>query len=95
MTGTKRSSEGLEVRRRKLLYRSWHCGMRELDLILGPFADARIGALTDAELDQYERLIAAPDSDLLTWITGERQTPEAYATPVMAQVKAHCRRTPA
>ena len=41
-------------RRRKLLFRSWHRGMREMDLILGGFADADIAALTDAELDQYE-----------------------------------------
>ena len=57
MTGTTRSSEGLDARRRKLLFRSWHRGMREMDLILGAFADAEIGALTDAEIDQYERLL--------------------------------------
>ncbi|RUU81224.1 succinate dehydrogenase assembly factor 2, partial [Mesorhizobium sp. M7A.T.Ca.TU.009.01.3.1] len=53
MTGTTRSSEGLDVRRRKLLFRSWHRGMREMDLILGTFADAEIGALTAEEIDQY------------------------------------------
>ena len=40
MTGTTRSSEGLDPRRRKLLFRSWHRGIREMDLILGGFADA-------------------------------------------------------
>ncbi|TIU74057.1 MAG: succinate dehydrogenase assembly factor 2, partial [Mesorhizobium sp.] len=52
MTGTQRSSEGLDARRRKLLFRSWHRGMREMDLILGCFADAEIGALTADEIDQ-------------------------------------------
>ena len=39
MTGTTRSSEGLDLRRRKLLFRAWHRGMREMDLIMGRFAD--------------------------------------------------------
>ncbi len=67
MTGTKRSSEGLDARRRKLLFRSWHRGMREMDLILGTFADAEIGALTGDEIDQYERLLDIPDTEFLPW----------------------------
>ena len=48
MTGTTRSSEGLDARRRRLLYHAWHRGMREMDLIMGRFADAEIGTLTEA-----------------------------------------------
>jgi len=61
MTGTTRSSEGLDLRRRKLLFRSWHRGMREMDLIMGRFADASIGQLTQAELAQFEELLEVPD----------------------------------
>ena len=39
-------TDELDARRRKLLFRSWHRGMRETDLILGQFADAEIAALT-------------------------------------------------
>ena len=53
MTGTTRSSEGLDERRKRLLFRSWHRGTREMDLIMGRFADANIGALSDAELDAF------------------------------------------
>ena len=45
MTGTTRSSADLDPRRRKALFRSWHRGTREMDLILGGFADDRIGEL--------------------------------------------------
>ena len=45
MSGTTRSSEGLDLRRRKLLFRCWHRGLREVDLIMGRFADATIEAL--------------------------------------------------
>lgn len=72
MTGTQISSEGLSARRRKLLFRSWHRGMREMDLILGSFADARIGGLTDDEIDQYERLLEIDDTQLLPVLTGEQ-----------------------
>jgi antitoxin CptB len=88
MTGTMRSSEGLDARRRKLLFRSWHRGMREMDLILGSFADAEIGALTDTEIDQYENLLEIPDTELLPWITGERTIPEAEQTDILLRILA-------
>jgi antitoxin CptB len=78
MTGTRRSGEGLDPRRRKLKFRSWHRGIREMDLILGSFADAEIHALTDAELDQYEELLEIQDADLLSWVTAEQPVPETH-----------------
>jgi antitoxin CptB len=75
MTGTTRSSEGLDLRRRKLLFRSWHRGMREMDLIMGGFADAKVEHLNESELTEFERLIDVPDRDLLAWITGEEAVP--------------------
>src|SRR5215469_16668401 len=71
MTGTARSSEGLDTRRRKLLFRCWHRGMREMDLIMGRFADAAVEQLTSDELAEFEHLMEAPDRELLAWITGE------------------------
>ena len=56
MTGTTRSSDGLDVRRKRLLFRCWHRGTREMDLILGRFADSAIPTLSDGELAQLERL---------------------------------------
>lgn len=88
MTGTTRSSEGLDIRRRKALFRSWHRGMREVDLILGSFADAEIGNLTDAEIEQYERLLDIPDAELLSWITGERPVPAEHDMEILGRVLA-------
>ncbi|MBE0694406.1 MAG: succinate dehydrogenase assembly factor 2 [Aquamicrobium sp.] len=76
MTGTTISSEGLDARRRKLLFRSWHRGMREMDLILGSFADAEIAILSDSELDDYERILEVADTVLLPWLTGEQEAPD-------------------
>ena len=88
MTGTMRSSEGLDARRRKLLFRSWHRGMRETDLILGTFADAEIGDLTDMEVEQYERLLDIPDTELLPWITGTQAIPDSERTDILLRILA-------
>lgn len=88
MTGTMRSSEGLDIRRRKLLFRSWHRGMRELDLVLGTFADASVDSLTEIEIHQYERLLDIPDNHLLAWITGEQPVPAEQRTALFERVLA-------
>jgi antitoxin CptB len=68
VTGSTRSSDGLDPRRRRLLYRSWHRGTREMDLIMGRFADTAIADLSAAELDEFERLSGVPDDELYSWI---------------------------
>ncbi|WP_342362463.1 succinate dehydrogenase assembly factor 2 [Terrarubrum flagellatum] len=91
-TGPTLSSEALDPRRRRCLYRAWHRGTREMDLVMGPFADAHLPDLTDAELDEFEELIETPDRDLFSWLTGELPTPEAYDRPVwrrLAQFHTH------
>jgi len=70
MTGTTRSSSGLDDRRKRLLFRCWHRGTREMDLILGRFADAEIVAMRDDELAELERLIELPDPDLYAALIG-------------------------
>ena len=82
MTGTTRSSDGLDPRRRRALFRAWHRGMREMDLLLGRFADAYIADLTDADLRDFEALMDVPDRDVLAWLTGEALVAANYATPV-------------
>ena len=87
MTGTTVSSDGLDVRRRKLLFHAWHRGMRETDLIHGRFDDGTIVQLTDAELTQFEHLMEVPDRELLAWITGEAAVPPAHETPLFRRLR--------
>jgi antitoxin CptB len=88
MTGTTRSSHGLDDRRKRLLFRCWHRGTREMDLILGRFADAEIGTLTDAELSELERLIEVPDPDLYAALIGEKPLAAEYAGALFGRIKA-------
>lgn len=88
MPGTMLSSEGLDARRRRILFRVWHRGTREMDLIMGPFADAHLPALTDAELAELEELIDVPDQDLFAWATDAAPIPADHDGPLWRRLKA-------
>lgn len=88
MTGTTRSSHDLDPRRRRALVRSWRRGTREMDLVLGGFADAEIDRLSDDELDQYEALLEIPDTQLFKWVTGEAAVQPPHDTPLFARILA-------
>ena len=88
MTGSTRSSDGLDDRRKRLLFRCWHRGTREMDLILGRFADAEIAGLTDRELDQLEHLIEVPDPDLYAALIGNVALADEYASGLFDRIKS-------
>lgn len=88
VSDTKLTNIELDARRKKILFRSWHRGMREADLILGQFADKHIAALGESDLQDYENLLEVLDRDLLKWILGEEPTPEIYDTSVFRQILA-------
>jgi antitoxin CptB len=87
MSGTQISSEGLSPRRRRLLFRSWHRGIREMDLLLGRFADAHIGVLSDAELDEYETWLDVPDQRIFAWVNGAQAAPTDIDTPLFRRLR--------
>ena len=88
MTGSTRSSGGLDERRRRLLFRCWHRGTREMDLILGRFADAEIASLRDDELAELERLIEVPDPELYAAVTGDKPLLPEFANGLFDRIKS-------
>lgn len=88
VTGTRRTSEGLDLRRRRALYRAWHRGLREMDIILGRFTDAEIEHLSEAELDEFEHLLEAPDTNLYEWVSGRAPTPAEYDNAIFRRLVA-------
>jgi len=87
VTGTNLSSEGLDPRRRRLLFRCWHRGIREMDLVLGRFADAQLPALSNAELDELERWLDVPDQQFFAWVNGMEPVPVNYDTPLFRRLR--------
>lgn len=87
MTGMNSSSAGMNPRRRRALYRAWHRGMRETDLMLGTFADREIARMSDDDLGRFEALLDEADSDLLSWITGQAPVPAAHDTAMFGRIR--------
>jgi antitoxin CptB len=88
MTGSTRSSGGLDDRRKRLLFRCWHRGTREMDLILGRFADAEIASLREDELTKLEHLIEVPDPDLYAALVGNAPLASEYASGLFDRIKS-------
>jgi antitoxin CptB len=87
MTGTTRSSEGLDDRRKRLLFRCWHRGTREMDMILGGFADVHIAALSDTEMTDLESLMELPDPDLYAAFSGAQPLVPPYEDGIFIRIK--------
>lgn len=82
------SEDGLQYRRRRLRFRSWHRGTREADLLLGRFADAHLDSLTGLQLDRYAALLENSDPDLYDWITGAGPVPGEFDNDILALLRS-------
>ena len=76
------------MRRRRLRYRAWHRGTRELDFMLGPFADAHLGSMEAPELESFEALFAEEDTDLQKWLLGQEPAPSDAARKMLDRMIA-------
>ena len=82
-------NENIEVLRRKLKFRAWHRGTREMDLLLGSFADLNLPDFDAAKLVQFEKLLNCPDPDLYEWVSGQNSPPEDEQSDVMSLLLVH------
>lgn len=73
----------MDERRRKLRFRAWRRGFREMDLLMGSFADERLDTLTEQGLDQFEQLLATPDWEVYAWIVGQKDVPPNHHSEVL------------
>ncbi len=64
------------------MFRCWHRGIREMDLIIGRFADARLAAMGDPELDELEGWLEIPDQQFFAWVNGAEPAPPELDTPL-------------
>jgi antitoxin CptB len=87
LSGTRISSEGLDPRRRRLKFRLWHRGIREMDLVLGRFADAELGGLSDAQLEEVEAWLDIPDQQMFAWVNGAEDVPSELDTPLFRRLR--------
>jgi len=80
----------LETRRRRAAYRASHRGTKEMDFILGRYAEARVQAMSESELGTFERLLALSDAVLNTWFaTGETPAEAGEFVPLIAALRTY------
>jgi antitoxin CptB len=78
----------MDERRRKLRFRAWRRGFREMDMLVGNFADQNLERFTATELDEFERLLAVPDWEVYAWLIGQKEIPPNHQGPVLDQMIA-------
>jgi antitoxin CptB len=79
--------ETAEARLKRMRMRSWRRGTKEMDLVLGPYADAHLSAMTDTDLVTFDALLEEQDQDIMSWLLGQSAPPEALA-PLLARITA-------
>lgn len=80
--------ETLEARRKRLMWRASRRGIKEMDILVGGFAAARLQTMAEADLAAFERLLEIPDQDLLSYATGQMPIPPHLQSPLLAAVLA-------
>ncbi|WP_455477536.1 FAD assembly factor SdhE [Bartonella sp. B41] len=76
----------LDVHRRRLIFRAWHRGIREMDLILGHYVNAHIVKMSDKTVFELEYIMSFDDQDLLTWVTGKVPLPPEIDSPLFHDI---------
>lgn len=78
----------LDVRRRRALFRAWHRGIKEMDLLLGRYADAHVPRMDEAALAAFEALMTIDDQVLYRWLTGEVAVPDDQNSDTFRAIRA-------
>jgi antitoxin CptB len=79
--------DDLAMRRRRALYRATHRGSKELDFLLGRFAEQEVERMTLAEIGILERLIEAPDPDIAVSLFGGQSLGESELDELMRRLR--------
>jgi len=82
----------LDIRCRRLLFRCWHRGTQESDLVLGRFAETHLADLDNVQLARFEALLDCTDADLFDWIIEGRAPPPQHDHDLMRLMRDFCAR---
>lgn len=83
------SVETIENKRKRLIFRSWHRGTKEMDILLGTFADKHVPDMDEAMLAQYDDLLNIGDPELYDWYLGKADVPANDHSAVMTRFLSH------
>ncbi len=72
----------LDARKRRILFRATHRGMKELDILFGRLAREVLDSLDETGVVSFERLLEVPDIEVLSWVSGSMPIPEGFRSPL-------------
>ena len=73
----------------RLIYRSWHRGTKELDLILGNFISENIDVMSDDEIKEFEALLNSEDPDIYKWIVKFETPNDKYLNAIIIKIREY------
>ncbi len=78
----------LDARRRKALYRANYRGTKEMDWLLGRYAEAKLPGMDEAALSEFEHLLALQDPDLNIWILNPARITAPEFAPLVEAIRS-------
>lgn len=83
-------TETPEARLKRMKMRAWRRGTKEMDLVLGPYADAHLDGMGDDDLSAFDALLSENDQDLMQWVLGQGSAPSRHAG-LVARISTHAK----
>ena len=72
---------------KKLLYRSNHRGTKEMDLLIGGFANENLNKLNSDELKEFELLLNFTDKELSSWLIDNKKNIDLENFSISKKIK--------
>jgi antitoxin CptB len=76
----------LDPLRKKLLWRATHRGIKEMDIVVGGFAEAHLASMNQSEINEFQEILEIPDQDLLGWLTRQSEIPADQSSPLLRRM---------
>lgn len=81
-------TEKLDIVRKRLAWRASRRGIREMDIIVGGYADKHLPTMSAKDLIAFEALLEIPDQQLLSWVTRQEDVPPDLRNPMLMEILA-------
>jgi antitoxin CptB len=79
-------TEKLDIIRKRLAWRASRRGIKEMDILVGGYADAHLASMSAPDLITFEALLEIPDQQLLSWVTRQEDVPLELRNPMLMEI---------
>jgi antitoxin CptB len=77
----------LDLRKRRASWRATHRGTKELDILVGKYAGAKLDAMTALELEHFEAFLEVTEADLQSWLLAPRAVADDKFSDLVTAVR--------